>query len=72
MELKRRATSGTATDAFRNLVAMIDALNYSLGVFINIDSPKTWVELVPESHRARIVCIAVHLDENDEPLVVRG
>lgn len=72
MELKRRATRGTAANAFTNLVAMIDALNYPLGIFINIDSPKTWAESVPEAHRARIVCLAAHLDENGEPLVVRG
>lgn len=72
MELKRRATSGTAADAFTNLVAMIDALNYPIGVFINIDSSKTWAEAVPEVHRARVACLAVHLDENGEPLVVRG
>jgi hypothetical protein len=72
MELKRRATPGTAADAFTNLVAMIDVLNYPLGVFINIDSPKTWTESVPEAHRAHIICLAVHLDENGESLVVRG
>lgn len=72
MELKRRATHGTAADAFTNLVAMIDALNYQLGVFINIDSPKTWAESVPEAHRERIACLAAHLDENGEPQVVRG
>lgn len=72
MELKRRATPGTAADAFTNLVAMIDALNYPLGVFINIDSSKTWAELVPEAYRARIVCLAAHLDENGEPQVARG
>jgi hypothetical protein len=72
MELKRRATPGTAADAFTNLVAMIDALNYPLGIFINIDSPKTWTESVPEAHRARIVCLAAHLDENGEPRVMRG
>lgn len=72
MELKRRATPGTAANAFTNLVAMIDALNYPLGVFINIDSPKTWAESVPEAHRARIFCLATHLDENGEPQVVRG
>lgn len=72
MELKRCATSGAAADAFTNLGAMIDVLNYPLGVFINIDSPKTWAESVPEIHRGRIACLAVHLDENGEPLVVRG
>lgn len=71
MELKRRATLGTAADAFTNLVAMIDTLNYPVGVFINIDSPETWAVAVPETHRARIVCLAVHLDVNGEPLVVR-
>jgi hypothetical protein len=71
MELKRRATPRTAADAFTNLVAMIDALNYPLGVFINIDSPKTWAELVSESHIARIACLAVYLDENREPRVAR-
>lgn len=72
MELKRRATPSTATDAFTNLVAMIDALNYPLGVFINIDSPKTWAESVPEAHRTRIVCLAAHLDENGKSQVVRS
>ena len=72
MELKRRATPGTATDAFMSLVAMIDTLNYAVGVFINIDSPETWADAVPETHRARIVCLAVHLDANGEPQVVRG
>ncbi len=71
MELKRHATPGTAADAFTNLVAMIDTLNYPLGVFINIDSSRTWAEAVPEAHRARVACLAVHLDENGEPLVVR-
>lgn len=71
MELKRRATPGTAADALTNLCAMINTLNYPLGVFINIDSPKTWAELVPEAHRTRIVCLAAHLNENGDPLVVR-
>lgn len=71
MELKRRATPCTAADAFTNLAAMIDALNYPFGIFINIDSPKTWAELVPDAHRARIVCLAVYLDENSKPRVAR-
>lgn len=50
---------------------MIDTLNYPVGVFINIDSPETWAVAAPETHRARIVCLAVHLDVNGEPLVVR-
>lgn len=72
MELKRRASPAAAADAFTNLVAMIDTLNYPVGVFININSPETWAEAVPETHRARIVCLAVHLDVNGEPRVVRG
>ena len=71
MELKRRATPRTAAAAFANLVAMINTLNYPLGIFINIDSPKTWAELVPVAHRARIVCLAVHLNEDGAPLVMR-
>ncbi|MNV59831.1 hypothetical protein D3C71_1522760 [compost metagenome] len=72
MELKRRAAPGAITDAFSNLIATIDTLNYPLGVFINIDSSKTWTESVPDSHRDRIVCLAVHLDENGKPQVVHG
>lgn len=72
MELKRRATPSSAAHAFKSLIAMTDALNYPLGVFINVDSPKTWAESVPEAYRARIVCLAAHLDENGAPLVVRG
>lgn len=71
MELKRRATRSTTADAFSNLVAMIDTLNYPLGVFINIDSSRTWIESVPDSHRTRIACLAVHLDGNGDPQVVR-
>jgi hypothetical protein len=72
VELKRHATPSTAAHAFTNLVAMIDTLNYPLGVFINVDSSRAWAEAVPETHRLRVACLAVHLDENGEPVVVRG
>ncbi|MCD9006301.1 hypothetical protein LDO31_08645 [Luteimonas sp. XNQY3] len=72
MELKQRATRGTTAEASINLVAMIDTLNYPLGVFINNDSLKTWIESVADSHRTRIACLAAHLDGNGDPQVVRG
>jgi hypothetical protein len=72
MELKRRATRRTADDAFESLIAMINTLNYPLGVFINVDSSKTWAELVPEAYRPRIICLAVSLGENGAPQVVRA
>lgn len=71
MELKRRATQRTADDAFESLIAMIATLNYGLGVFINVDSSRTWAELTPEAYRSRIVCLAVFLGENGAPQVVR-
>lgn len=72
MELKRRATRRTANDAFESLIAMVDTLNYPLGVFINVDSSRTWAELVPEAYRPRITCLAVSLGENGAPQVVRA
>ena len=72
IEIKRRATRVTTADAFSNLIAMIDTLNYPLGIFTNIDSSKTWTESVPDSHRKRIVCQAIHLDEIGKPQVVCG
>lgn len=72
MELKRRATRRTADEAFESLIAMIDTLNYPLGLFINVDSSKTWTELLPEAYRPRIACFAVSLAENGTPQVVRA
>lgn len=72
IELKRRATRNTANDAFASLIAMIDTLNYPLGVFINVNSSKTWAELVPDAYRNCIACLAVSLSENGAPKVVRG
>lgn len=72
MELKRRATRRTADDAFASLIAMIATLNYPLGVFINVDSSRTWAELVPETYRPHIICLVVSLGENGAPQVLRA
>jgi hypothetical protein len=72
MELKRRATPSAAANATKSLITMIDTLNYRFGVFINVDSTKTWAESVPRAYRARIVCLAVHLDESGTPVLASG
>ncbi len=71
IELKRHAITRTAKEALESLVAMIEALNYPLGVFINVDSTRTWSELVPEAFRTQIVCLAISLDESGAPRLMR-
>lgn len=63
IELKRRATSKTATGAFANLVKMKKALKYRLTIFINIDSDETCAALCPKSIAGHTVCFAVRLEE---------
>jgi hypothetical protein len=63
MELKRRATSKTAREAFANLVKMKNALKYRLTIFINIDSDETHAGLCPKSIANQTVCFAVRLEE---------
>jgi len=59
IELKLNATKAQAASDFKNLTAMIDALHYPLGLFINVAAAVTHAHLVPLEARGRIVCFAV-------------
>jgi hypothetical protein len=61
MELKLRATPAEALADFENLGLMLNKLSYQLGIFINIDSTSTHVDLVPAACRERIVCFAANI-----------
>jgi hypothetical protein len=61
MELKVRSTAKEAAADFESLGDMIQKLNYPLGIFINIDSGRTYSELVPKGLQSQIVAIAVAL-----------
>ena len=61
IELKRRATMAAALEDFESLDAMLNVLNYPLGIFLNIGSADSFSRAVPERLRARITCLAVEL-----------
>lgn len=69
VELKLRARPADALADFESLRAMLDALRYRLGVFVNIDSTATHAGLLPDDLRGRVVCFAVALS-NGIPQVV--
>lgn len=46
---------------------MFEALNYQLGVFVNIDSQDTFAADVPTPLRGRVVCYAVQLGHDGAP-----
>jgi hypothetical protein len=60
-ELKLRASAVQARDDFANLIALMEALNYPLGVFINIDASETHLPTDIVSP-GRIAAFAVALD----------
>lgn len=63
IELKLNATEPEAVEDIRKLIAMIDALHYPLGLFINIAAIDTYARLVPLEAKGRIVCFAVSLHD---------
>ena len=60
-ELKRRASTAEAREDFGSLDAVIAALNYPLGVFVNIDSEQTRAADYAGPYRDRIHFFAVRL-----------
>jgi hypothetical protein len=60
-ELKRRASAKEAAEDFGSLAAMLDVLQYPIGIFINIGSDETHANLVPQQARGRIVIFAARL-----------
>ncbi|MFZ0270330.1 MAG: hypothetical protein WAL34_00645 [Acidobacteriaceae bacterium] len=63
MELKRRATTKRAKEAFANLVQMKRKLHYPLTIFINIDSVQTHAAVCPKSIAGQTACFSVRLED---------
>jgi hypothetical protein len=61
IELKHRASLKNAHVDFANLSAMCEALDYPLGVFINIASTDTHFANYEGPHRERLLAFAVQL-----------
>lgn len=72
IELKRATTSKRAAVDIRNLMRMMEVLEYPLAIFLNIASDVTHAELVPIKSRERIVCFAVKLEEGAVQVVQSG
>ncbi len=70
-ELKLRADQEAASDAFANLQTITEALNYSIAIFINIDSENTYADICPASLSGKAICYAVRLDTSVTPHIVR-
>ena len=70
VELKRRGSRAQALGDFDSLRAMFDALNYQLGIFVNIDAKKTFAVEVPQPLRGRVVCYAVQLGADGDPRLI--
>jgi len=62
IELKLNASPAEAMEDFSSLSAMLDVLQYPIGIFINIASARTHSDLVPIQVRGKIVCFAVYLE----------
>lgn len=60
-ELKRRATEAQARGDFQSLLAMMHSLNYPIGIFVNVDSNKTYVDVAPRPPAGRLIVFAVTL-----------
>ena len=63
LELKLNATAAEAAEDYEKLAAMIEVLRYPLGVFVNIASTQTYIDLVPQEARGRVVAFAVILQD---------
>jgi hypothetical protein len=63
VELKLNAITAEAAGDFESLAAMIQVLNYPLGVIVNIASAVTHANLIPTAVRGRVVAFAVTLED---------
>ncbi len=61
IQLKRKASKSKAEEDFGNLDLMFEKLNYPLGIFLNIDSTKTFFDNYIGNYRERLHCFAVRL-----------
>ncbi len=64
IHLKLNASEKKAKDDFEKLDSMFDKLNYPLGIFLNINSDKTFFDSYSGDYKDRLHCFAVKLSDN--------
>jgi hypothetical protein len=62
IELKLNASAAAAKEDFSSLIAMMEALAYPAGVFVNIAANETHAASLPDEAKGRVACFAVWLD----------
>lgn len=65
IEIKRKASKKDAEKVFNNLDQLFSTLNYELGVFLNIDSAKTFHNCYTGTYSKRLHCFAVRLANSE-------
>jgi len=61
IQLKLRASESQAREDFDKLDLMFEKLEYPLGIFLNIDSNKTFFDCYSGNYKDRLHCFAVQL-----------
>ena len=72
IECKLKATQRKAIEDFNNLDLMFEKLNYPLGIFLNIDSDKTFYEKYTGRYKNRLCCFAVQLVDGKVKIIEHG
>lgn len=64
IQLKLKANEIKAKEDFKNMDLMFSKLDYPLGIFLNIDSDKTFYSSYSGEHKDRLHCFAVKLSKD--------
>ena len=70
IELKLRGDEKKVLADFENIDSMIDALNYKVGIFINIDSDNNFHNSYSGNHRDKMKFYAVALSEDGKNVAI--
>jgi hypothetical protein len=65
IQLKLNASEGKAKQDFSKLDLMFERLNYPLGIFLNINSDRTFYDSYSGNYNDRLHCFSVHLHMNE-------
>ncbi len=65
IQLKKTATQSKALEDYDKLSDICHKLDYSLGIFININSDKTYLEYYEGNYKDRFISFAVELSSNE-------
>ena len=68
IQIKLNASEKRAKEDFRKLNFMFEKLNYPLGIFLNINSNRTFYDSYSGDYKGRLHCFAVRLVNNEAVL----